>query len=125
MVGRGGQRPALSHPCASAARLLAPRTGGLPRWVRGLYAAAWVLSLCNMLTLAAVDPIVDEAERNPLYGFAYGRLAKGHYPHRLDAGNVGVLLGLLPPWDLVAFVLAFGGWTIGLLRSTRAADRQS
>ena len=83
------------------------------------------LSACNMLTLSAVDLMIDEADRNPLYGFAWRRLVAGDYPHLLDATNLGQWLGLLPPWDLVAFGLLFGGWTIGLLRSTRAADRPS
>ena len=60
-----------------------------------------------------------------LFGLAYVLLSTGRYPHMLDSSNLGQWLGLLPPWDLVAFGMLFGGWTIGLLRSTRAADRPS
>jgi hypothetical protein len=105
--------------------VLAPRTGALAPWTRWLYFAALALSVCNMLTLSAAELMMAEDERNPLYGLAYRLLAAGDYPHLIDATNLGQWLGLLPPWDLVAFGLLFGGWTIGLLRSTRAADRPS
>jgi hypothetical protein len=105
--------------------ILAPRTSTLPRWLRGLYWGALALSTCNMLALSAVELMMAEEELDPLYGFAYARLATGDYPHLIDATNLGQSVGLLPPWDLAAFVLLFGGFTIGLLRSTRAADRPS
>jgi hypothetical protein len=78
-----------------------------------------------MLALAAVDLMIDESDENPLYGFAYRRLLAGDYPHLSDAANFGQWLGLLPPWDLVAFLLIFGGSASALLRSTRAAARPS
>jgi hypothetical protein len=105
--------------------ILAPRASSLARWARLLYGGALALSVCNMLTLSAAELMIAEDERNPLYGLAYRLLATGDYPHLIDATNLGQWLGLLPPWDLVAFLLLFGGWTIGLLRSTRAADRPS
>jgi hypothetical protein len=105
--------------------ILAPRTGAIAPWTRWLYFAALALSVCNMLTLSAVELMIAEDERNPLYGLAYRLLATGDYPHLIDATNLGQWFGLLPPWDLVAFLLLFGGWTIGLLRSTPAAGRPS
>lgn len=105
--------------------VLAPRLADLPPWTRLLHAGLLALSACNMLALAAVDLMIDESDENPLYGFAYRRLLAGDYPHLSDAANFGQWLGLLPPWDLVAFVLIFGGSASALLRSTRAAARPS
>jgi hypothetical protein len=105
--------------------ILSPRPSLLAPRLRGLYQGALALSACNMLALAAVDLMIDETDRNPLYGFAWRRIATGDYPHLADASNLGQWLGLLPPWDLLAFLLLFGGWAISLLRSTRAADRPS
>jgi hypothetical protein len=105
--------------------ILAPRTRTLAAWARLLYCAALAVSASNMLALSAAELMIAEEERNPLYGFAYRLLATGGYPHLIDATNLGQWLGLLPPWDLVAFLLLFGGWAIGLWRSTRAADRPS
>lgn len=105
--------------------ILAPRTAALAAWARWLHVAALVVSAGNMLTLSAVELMIAEDERNPLYGLAYRWLATGNYPYLIDATNLGQWLGLLPPWDLVAFLVLFGGWTIGLWRSTRAADRPS
>ena len=105
--------------------ILAPRTSALAPWVRCLYWGALAVSVCNMLTLTAVELMMDEAERDPLYGLAYLLLAMGRYPHLIDTINLGMLLGLAPRWDLVPFVLVFGGWTLRLLHSTRATDRRS
>lgn len=105
--------------------VLSPRPGLLAPRLRGLHAGALALSACNMLALAAVDLMIDEADRNPLYGFAWRRIAAGDYPHLVDATNLGQWLGLLPPFDLLAFLLLFGGWAVSLLRSTHAADRPS
>jgi hypothetical protein len=111
--------------CIPLFAMLAPRAGALAPWARALLYGALALSVCNMLTLTAVDLMLDEAEQDPLYGLSYLLLAMGRYPHLVDATNLGQWLGLLPPWDLALFLLAFGGWAIGLLRSTRAADRRS
>lgn len=105
--------------------VVAPRLGSLAPWTRGLYVGALALSVCNMLALTAVELMMDEAERNPLYGLAYRLLATGQYPHRTDTINLGLWLGLPPRWDLAPFLLLFGGWAICLLRSTRAADQRS
>jgi hypothetical protein len=78
-----------------------------------------------MLALTAVEVTADEAERNPLFGLAYRELFSGAYPHDADSGNVGVLLGLAPPWDLALFLLVFGSWTFALFRSPRAAERRA
>jgi hypothetical protein len=105
--------------------VLAPRTGALGRWVRALYHAALALSVFNMLALSAVELMVLEEEPSPLYAFAWRRLLAGDYPQFLEATNLGQWLGLLPPWDLVAFALVFGSFGFNLLRSTRAAGRPS
>ncbi len=105
--------------------VLAPRLGTLAPSARGLYFGALALSACNMLALTAVELMMNEAVRSPLYGVAYRLLATGQYPHRIETSNLGLWLGLAPRWDLALFLLLFGGWTIGLLRSTRAADRRS
>lgn len=105
--------------------VLARRPFSLTPVARSLYGATFTLSVCNMLVLGAVDLMIDEADPNPLYGFAWRRLLAGDYPHLPDATNFGQWLGLLPPWDLAAFALDFGGWALTLLHSTRAADRPS
>jgi hypothetical protein len=105
--------------------VLAPRTSTLPSWARWSYHAALALSVFNMLALTAVEVTADEAERNPLFGLAYRELFSGAYPHDADSGNVGVLLGLAPPWDLALFLLVFGSWTFALFRSPRAAERRA
>lgn len=105
--------------------VLAPRPAGLAPPVRGLYYGALALSIGNMLALAAVDLMIDEADPNPLYGTAWRRVLAGDYPHLVDATNLGQWLGLLPPFDLLAFLLLFGGGAFSLLRATRAADRPS
>jgi hypothetical protein len=105
--------------------VLAPRANALGRGVRALYGAALAVSACNMLALAAVELMIDEADRNPLYGFAYRKLLSGEYPALPDATNLGQQLGLAPPFDLAAFGLVVGLWLSSLWRSTRAADRPS
>ena len=105
--------------------VLAPRPAALAPAARALYFGALALSIANMLALAAVDLMIDEADRNPLYGYAWRRLLAGDYPHLADATNLGQAMGLLPPWDLLAFLLLFGGGTLSLLRPTHAADRPS
>jgi hypothetical protein len=97
--------------------VLAPRLAAFPPWARGLWLGALALSAANMLALSAVELMLDEAERNPLYGLAYGLLASGGYPHVDDAINLGRWLGLGPPWDLALLGLACGGGAFALLRA--------
>lgn len=99
--------------------LLAPRVAALPRWARAVHWAALALSASNMLALAAVGLMADEAERNPLYGEAYRALLSGEI---LDNVNLGMLLGFGPRGGLAAFLLVFGTWTLLLLRSARSAS---
>jgi len=103
--------------------LLTPRLGALAPWARRLWVGAASLSACNMLALAAVELMLDEAERNPLYGLAYRLLATARYPHLDDAINLGRWLGLAPPFDLALFLLLVGGATFSLLHAARAGDR--
>ena len=100
--------------------ILSPATRGLAAWARGLYYGALTLSCFNMLAVTAVEVMVDEAERNPLYGLAYRELLSGAYPHNGDTLNLGRLLGLTPPFDVLLFLLVFGGWAFLLLRVAAA-----
>jgi hypothetical protein len=100
--------------------ILAPGTSGLAPWARRLYYGTLALSACNMLAVTAVEVMVDEAERNPLYGLAYRELLSGAYPHNDDTLNLGMLLQLPPRLDVLLFLLVFGGWTFALLRQHRA-----
>jgi hypothetical protein len=102
--------------------ILAPRLAALPRWARGLWLAAAALSFANMLALAAVEPMLDEAEKNPLYGLAYPLLLGGRYPHVDDAINLGRWLGLAPPLDLAMFGLLAGAGAFALLRTAGPAS---
>jgi hypothetical protein len=97
--------------------VLAPRLGALAPLTRRLWLGALALSAANMLALAAVELMLDESERNPLYGLAYRLLATGAYPHVDDAINLGRWLGLGPPWDLALFVLASCAAAFALLRA--------
>lgn len=100
--------------------ILAPGTSGLAPWARGLYYGTLAFSACNMLAVTAVEVMVDEAERNPLYGLAYRELLSGAYPHNGDTLNLGMLFQLAPRFDVLLFLLVFGGWTFALLRQQRA-----
>jgi hypothetical protein len=99
--------------------ILAPGTRGLAGWARWLYYCTLTLSCFNMLAVTAVEVMVDENERNPLFGLAYRELLSGAYPHNGDTLNLGRLLGLAPPFDVLLFLLVFGGWTFALLRQHR------
>jgi hypothetical protein len=99
--------------------ILAPATRGLAAWARWLYCGTLALSCFNMLAVTAVEVMVDENERNPLYGLAYRELLSGAYPHNGDTLNLGRLLGLAPPLDVLLFGLVFGGFSFVLLRRRR------
>jgi hypothetical protein len=99
--------------------ILAPATRGLAAWARWLYYGTLALSCFNMLAMTAVEVMVDEAERDPLYGLAYRELLSGAYPHNPDTINLGMLLQLVPPFDVLLFLLVFGGLTFALLRQGR------
>ena len=99
--------------------ILAPGTSGLAPWARRLYYGTLAFSAFNMLVITAVEVMVDDAEQNPLYGLAYRELLSGAYPHNADTINVGLLLQLAPRFDLLLFLLVFGGWTFALLRPHR------
>jgi hypothetical protein len=100
--------------------ILAPATRGLAAWARGLYYGTLALSAFNMLAVTAVEVMVDENERNPLFGLAYRELLSGAYPHNGDTLNLGMLLQLAPPFDVLLFLLVFGGWAFALLRQRGA-----
>jgi hypothetical protein len=72
--------------------------------------------------VTAVEVMVDEAERNPLYGLAYRELLSGAYPHNPDTINLGMLLQLVPPFDVLLFLLVFGGLTFALLRQSESGS---
>jgi hypothetical protein len=105
--------------------ILAPRLAALSLRVRAAYVAALLLSIFNMLTLSAVELMLDPMEKNPLYGLSYRLLVTGEYPASADATNLARMLGLGPPWDLALFALLLGGGALSLLRSTRAATPRS
>jgi hypothetical protein len=93
--------------------VLAPRLSALPRRLRTLHAAALALSVSNMLVLATLGVLGDEAGRRPLYGVLYRAALSGE---TFDHVNVGMLLGLDPRGGLALFLLLFGPWTVLLLR---------
>jgi hypothetical protein len=93
--------------------LLAPTLAGRERF---LYYALLAVSCLNMLALTAVEVMADDTERSPLYGLAYRELFSGAYPHNPDTLNLGRLLGLAPPFDVLLFVLLFGAGAALLLR---------
>jgi hypothetical protein len=102
--------------------ILFPAGARLDQRVRRLYHGAIAFSALNMLVVTAAEVAVNEAERNPLYRLAYGLVFSRAYPYHPETRSLGqTVLGLSPPWDLVAFILLFGFWVYFLLRKSAAA----
>ena len=102
----------------------------LPRtapWI-ALASGLGVISLFNMLAVAAVSPMAPDLAINPLYGITYraffeGKLSPYHFPIRLlhkqpdwselarwTNWNWGQLIGLQGLWSLAPLV---GAWLVG------------
>ena len=102
--------------------ILAPAVDRLAAWARWLYYGSLALSCTNMLALTAVEVMVDERERDPLYGLAYRELLTGAYPHNPDTLNLGRLLGLAPPFDLLLLLALLAGLCLALWRAGARAS---
>lgn len=108
------------------------------QWTRWISAAAillGVISISNMLAVAAVNPLCPDAHPNPLYGYTYAKLLAGEltpypFPIRLlnyhpewpalrewAMWNWGELIGLRGLSSLLPLLAAWSGAALWLARS--------